>query len=94
MTEEELKKQKITIIDEEESEQKTSKEQTLNTNHNLNDYVPLLEQLKAIKTYLSAAPTKTPRNLLEQFEIVDNGVNVYLYIYVNKTRGWRSITII
>lgn len=57
----------------------------------LQDFLPLLIELLSPKRHLTAAPTFTPRNLLEQIQLVDDGVTKELYVYVNGS--WVSSTL-
>ncbi len=54
-------------------------------------FYPLLELLRKPKSYLIAAPTFTPKTLLEQIQFYDDGIARRLYLYVNKT--WRYTTL-
>lgn len=49
----------------------------------LSGYIPLLKQLRSIKRPLNAAPTFTPQNSLEQWQIYDDGGDKYLAIYID-----------
>ena len=54
-------------------------------------FMPFLVALRAVKRPLSAAPTRTPKNLIEQFELYESGVTRRLYVYVNGT--WRYVAL-
>ena len=60
----------------------------------MEEYLPLLEVLRKIKPYRTTAPTATPRTLLDQFELYDDNTNFRLYIYLNKTRGWKYLNLL
>lgn len=51
----------------------------------------LFSTLRQLKRPLSSAPTNTPQNLLQQFEIYENGSTRRLYFYVTDT--WRYTTL-
>ena len=55
------------------------------------EYVAVLENIKAPRRHLSVAPTFIPRNFADQIQFFDDGVNRRLYIYVNNT--WRYVTL-
>lgn len=57
---------------------------------NINDLINLL---RTVKRYRTTAPTLTPRNFLEQIEIYDDGTDLRLYVWVNQTNGWKSVTL-
>ena len=51
----------------------------------------LLDLLSRVKKHRATVPTHTPRNLLEQFELYENGADYRLYVYLNGT--WRYVTL-
>lgn len=55
----------------------------------LQGFVPLIVGLQNMKLPVSAAPTYTPQNLLEQFVIYKNGSTYRLYVWVDKATGWH-----
>lgn len=54
-------------------------------------FVPLLMQMLRAKRALSAAPTFTPKNAFEQWQLYENGVTRRLYLYVGGT--WRYVAL-
>ncbi len=91
MTEEELKNLEITKnVDYLKPENLPTDTKSPVLEQNINDLINLLRTIKRNRT---AAPTITPRNFLEQIEFYDDGVNMRLYVWVNKTRGWRYTTL-
>jgi hypothetical protein len=46
-------------------------------------YIPLLKDLRSAKRQLDEAPTFTPQNVLEQFQIYDDGGDKYLAVYID-----------
>lgn len=59
--------------------------------YQFNDFLPLLFELLSPKRPLTSAPTFTPRNLLESFQLYDSGGVRRLYFYV--TDAWRYVTL-
>jgi hypothetical protein len=59
--------------------------------YSLEDFLPLLLEITRPKQHLTAAPTFTPRNLLESIQLYDTGGVRRLYLYVNGT--WRYSTL-
>lgn len=56
------------------------------------EFLPLIQKLRLVKRPLLAAPTNTPKNLLEMFEVMDDGAGtVRLYFYVGTT--WRYVAL-
>jgi len=55
------------------------------------DFSALLEELKTVRRAVSATPTYTPKNFLEQFVLYESGATRRLYIYVN--RSWRYVAL-
>lgn len=53
----------------------------------LNPSNEIIYNLRTVKRHLTSAPTFTPKNYLEQFQLYDDGVDRRLYIYINGT--WR-----
>lgn len=51
----------------------------------------LIAVLRTIKRPLTSAPTRVPRNLLEQFELYDTGGVRRIYFYVGGV--WRYATL-
>jgi hypothetical protein len=60
-------------------------------NYRFEDFLPLLFELLAPKQHVTAAPTVTPRNFLEAIQLMDDGVNRRLYVFVDGT--WRYSTL-
>lgn len=58
----------------------------------MDGYLPVLETLRRAKKHLTAHPTASfiPTNFLDQFQIVDDGVNRFLDVYING--HWYSFT--
>lgn len=54
-------------------------------------YASLLLQLRTVRQPVSAIPSFIPRNFLEQIQIYENGATYRLYIYMNGT--WRYTTL-
>jgi hypothetical protein len=50
----------------------------------------LINKLSIVKRPISTAPTHLPKNILEQFELYENGTTYRLYVYIN---GWHYITL-
>ncbi len=57
----------------------------------LDEYQPILETLRRVKRVRTSAPTHTPKNLLEQLELVDNSGTYELHIWFDPTIGWKSV---
>lgn len=51
----------------------------------LEEFVIVLNALQKLTRPLSAAPTFTPQNFLQQIQFVDDGVTKSVYVYINKT---------
>jgi hypothetical protein len=51
----------------------------------------LLNGLASVKKHLATAPTFTPRNFLEQIQFYDDGTDRRLYVFINGT--WRYVTL-
>lgn len=62
-----------------------------NQTQDLDDFLPLLFLLRYPRRHLTAAPTFTPKNFLEQIQSFDDGTNRRLYLYINKT--WRYVAL-
>lgn len=58
----------------------------------LEKFVPLLNAMLQAKRPLSAAPTFTPRNAFEQWQIYENGATRRLYVYVAGTWRFTALT--
>jgi hypothetical protein len=54
-------------------------------------FIALLNVLRRQKYHLTAAPTFTPKNFLEQIQFYDTGGVRRLYLYING--NWRYITL-
>lgn len=50
-----------------------------------------IQALRMVKRPLTAAPTATPKNFLQQFEVYDTGGVRRLYVYVGAT--WRYVVL-
>ncbi len=59
----------------------------------LDEFIIVLSALRKLKQPLTTAPTRTPKNLLEQFEIVDDSGTLELHFWINKTVGWKKATL-
>lgn len=59
--------------------------------YSLDDFLPLLVSLLAPKSHLTAAPTFIPQNLLEAIQLYDDGAARRLYVYLDGT--WRYTTL-
>jgi hypothetical protein len=55
-------------------------------------FLPFLAALRAVKRPVSTAPTATPKNLLDQFAIYENGATRRLYVYVGGTWRYTALT--
>jgi hypothetical protein len=55
----------------------------------LNPFLAILNALNRPRQYLAAAPTFVPQTLVDQFQFVDDGVDKWLYVYLNKV--WIGI---
>lgn len=53
---------------------------------------PLIAALRTTKVPVSTAPTHTPRNLLEQFELYESAGTRRLYVWFGPAGGWRYFT--
>lgn len=54
-------------------------------------FLPFLAALRAVKQPVSTTPTRTPRSLIEQFVIYQNGTTRRLYVYVGN--AWRYVAL-
>lgn len=54
-------------------------------------YASLLLSLRTVRQPVSVIPSFIPRNFLEQIQIYENGATYRLYIYMNGT--WRYTTL-
>lgn len=52
----------------------------------------LVGLLRATKRPLELAPTNTPKNLLEQFELFDDGVDQRVYFWLGGTWYYAALT--
>ncbi len=60
--------------------------------HTLDDFLPILLEIRSPKQHLAAAPTFVPRTFLEQIQLMDDGAGTErLYLYVNGT--WRYVAL-
>jgi len=55
------------------------------------DLAALLAELKSPRRAVSAAPTYTPKNFLEQIVFYESGTTRRLYLFIN--RSWRYVTL-
>lgn len=55
------------------------------------EYDSIFQMLRTIRRPVSTAPTFIPKNFLEMFQIYENGATIRLYVYVNRT--WRYTTL-
>lgn len=55
------------------------------------EYPTLLFALRTVRQTISTAPTFTPRSFAEQIQIYKNGTTYRLYVYVDDT--WRYTTL-
>lgn len=92
ITEEELKKLekegKVERIEEEKEEIPPLPPERAS----LEDYLVFLEMLRRMKTHRTTAPTHKPKSFLEQIEFYDDGVNRRIYLYINGTWRYASLT--
>lgn len=58
----------------------------------LEGFLPLLALLRVVKRPVATAPTYTPKNLLEQFVIYENGATRRLYVHVGDTWRYTALT--
>lgn len=54
-------------------------------------YIPLFKQMRSVKRPLSAAPTFTPQNFLEQIQFYKNGSTYRVYFYIEGS--WKYSTL-
>ncbi len=57
----------------------------------LSQFIGLLTALRAPKQYVKTAPSLIPKTFLDQIQFYDDGVNRRLYLYINNT--WRYVTL-
>jgi len=81
MTEEDYLKSNIKIA---EGETKNDKPSQPNPLLEIDD---LINSLRAIKKPLLSAPTFTPRNFIDRFQVYNNN----LYFYISPSYGWKLI---
>ena len=56
-----------------------------------NEYQSVIEALRRPRRHLTSAPSFTPKSFLDSFQLYDDGTNRRLYVYVNGT--WRYSTL-
>lgn len=71
--------------------QDVSKEEIAAAVSAVREYLPLIQMLRSVKRPLTAAPTNTPKTLLDMFEVYDTGGVRRLYLYVGTT--WRYVAL-
>jgi len=54
-------------------------------------FIVLLEALRMPKRHVTSVPTNTPKTFADSIQFYDDGSNVRLYVYVNKT--WRYVAL-
>lgn len=57
----------------------------------IDPYLAVLRGIIQNRRHLTVAPTLVPKNILEQIQFFDDGVNRRLYLYVNNT--WRYVAL-
>lgn len=57
----------------------------------LDQYIVLLRKLQSPNRHIDTAPTDTPQNFLDSFRFFDDGTNRRLYVFINGT--WRYSTL-
>lgn len=58
----------------------------------MEQFIPLLTQMLRAKQPLSAAPTFTPRNSFEQWQLYESGSTRRIYFYVAGTWRYAALT--
>jgi hypothetical protein len=53
--------------------------------------IPIFDMLRKPKYHLTATPTFKPKTFLEQIQFYDDATNRRLYLYINGT--WRYVTL-
>jgi hypothetical protein len=86
MTESELEKAAQTATQVKEENRPVEQEPSFDP---LAPFLTILNLLTRPRNYLSAAPTFVPQNMVDQIQFVDDGVDKWIYVYVNKT--WVGI---
>jgi hypothetical protein len=91
-----IKEGKIEVIEEQKNEDASLSPSELQPNPDklpfkLEDYIAILQVLRAPAKYLESAPTFTPKSFVESIQFYDDGVNFRLYLYINGT--WRYVVL-
>lgn len=69
-----------------------TEEEMKRTVDTVTEFLPIIQTIRLVKRPLLAAPTNTPKNLLDMFEVMDNGTGtIRLYFYVGTT--WRYVAL-
>lgn len=85
-----MKRGEVEVLEEKVSGQAIGETQS-KTGATIEDYITFLELLKMIKKHRTTAPTYTPKSFIEQISLYDDGVNYRLYLYVNGS--WRYVSL-
>lgn len=62
-----------------------------NLGFKIEDYIAILQILRAPAKFLTSAPTYTPKSFVESIQFFDDGVDFRLYLYINGT--WRYVAL-
>ena len=80
------------VKQEKPAERKEDDPQLPTRSYSLDDFLPILVELLAPKRHLTAAPTFTPRTLLEAIQFMDDGADIRVYFYVNGAWRYAALT--
>ena len=61
-------------------------------NNNPMNKNPLLDLLSRVKRHTDTVPVYTPKNFYEQFVFFDDGTNQRLYVFVNGSWKYSTLT--
>ena len=85
------KESKVEMIDDASPRQDQQQQQQDQTTQEF-DLSAFLEELKKVRQPVSAVPTYTPKNFLQQFVFYESGATRRLYIYLNGGWYYASLT--
>jgi hypothetical protein len=83
-----IKEGRVNIVEKPDQPDALEPKQTFN---DMAKFIAVFNALRKPKLHLTAAPTFTPKNFMEQIQFYDDGTNRRIYLFINNT--WRYATL-